>query len=157
MATFKLGDWVQVTPDPDLRSDIWDRKLHSHFCGKIGQINDISEGDQEFDTAINVMVYFDDHRSFGQPGSYSAWFETKHLIKSSKYEYKIAYELKKDFEEYMRIERKTKYLRDKLLKQVFSDPYTEQNKPRPLPENVQREIEEADYGEYYLDYGEYDD
>lgn len=165
MATFKVGDWVEVTPNSDTKSEIWDVNVHTHFCGKIGEVTDISEDDEG--SVYRVQIYFDSHKPFGQPGNYSAWFEDKHIIKSSQYNFRIKYELKKDFEEYMRIERKMKTLRDKYLKEVFTDPYEEERrlarkkeqekKPRPLPDNVRREIEEADWSQYDTSYYYTDD
>lgn len=133
MANFKVGDWVKIVPSPDYRSEIWDEKRHTFFCGKIGQINDIADDDDEYETVISVTVYFDSHKPFGQPGSYSAWFQDKHMIMSSKYDYKISYELRKEFEEYQRVEKRMNHLRDKYLKEIFTDPY--KPKPRPLPKN----------------------
>lgn len=152
MATFKIGDWVEITPTSDSRSELWDINVHTHFCGKIGQIEDITKEDSPI---YNIKVYFDNHRPFGQPGNYTAWFENHHLIKSSEYNHRIKYELKKEFEEYMRIECKMKNLRDKYLKQIFSDPY-ESPKPRPLPTNVKKEIEETDWSDYSDNYYHYD-
>lgn len=153
MAKFNVGDWVEITPTPDRRSEIWDNGIHDHFCGKIGTVDDIAEDDQG--SVYKITAYFDSYKAFGQPGNYTAWFEDRHFIKSSQYNFKIKYQLNKEYEEYMRVEKKLKNLRDKYLKEVFSDEFETQETNPPtkeanynLPKNIQQEIDDMNWGDF---------
>lgn len=119
MAKFKIDDWVQVTPQPDQSSSLWDPRLHNFFCGKTGRITDIDEVEADIQL-YRVVVEFDDTEY--QYGSYAAWFQGDHLIKTSAYEQKRKKYRNEKFDEYLKTEESFKKKRDKFLKQVFSDP-----------------------------------
>jgi hypothetical protein len=118
MAKFARNDWVKVVPTPDTNSDVW-TSSHNKFCDKIGKIIDIND---EYDDMllVRVSVHFEYKQSY-LTGEHSAWFEDKHLVKSSKWESdRISY-LSDKFEEYRKFEASIKKKRDKILKDIFTD------------------------------------
>jgi hypothetical protein len=119
VAKFEKGDWVQIIPSPDTRSDLWTVE-HNKFCGKVGQIIDTNEEDG-YVSLYRVSVHFN-YKQASLYGSYSVWFEDKHVIKSSKWEADRASALNKEYEEYMRTESNIKKRRDDLLRNIFCEP-----------------------------------
>lgn len=126
MAKFELGDWVKVIPTPDTRSDVWTSN-HNKFCDRIGQITDINDLQEDL-LLFRVTVHFD-YKQTSLYGSHSAWFEDKHVVKSSKWEHNRVIALNKEYDEYMRTENNIKKRRDDMLREVFSDPYVDKDEP----------------------------
>lgn len=125
MAKFAKGDWVKITPTPDTRSDVWTH-AHNKYCDKIGKIIDISDGKDDT-LLLRVAVKFN-YKMSSISGEFSAWFEDKHLVKSSKWEDdRVAY-LSEKFEEYRKFEISIKKKRDEMLKEIFTDPSIEKKK-----------------------------
>lgn len=84
---FKIGDWVQITPKPDLRWKDWynSQDIYQEYLDKVGCIEFIADDDErpgEFLYAVKV----DFPNGLGNLGSgqYYEWFRQSHLIKSSK-------------------------------------------------------------------------
>ena len=123
MAKFDKDDWVQVVPTPDTRSDVWTAN-HNKFCGKIGQIIDTNEDDPAM-PLLRVSVHFN-YKQSSLYGLHSAWFEDKHVIKSSKWEADRVTSLNEEYEQYMRTESNIKKRRDELLKNIFCEPEKQQ-------------------------------
>ena len=123
MAKFAKGDWVRVTPTPDTDSDVW-TSSHNKYCDKIGQIIDVNDMYDDM-LLLRVSVHFQYKQSY-LTGEHSAWFEDKHIIKSSKWESDRIEFLSKQFEEYKRSEESIKRRRDKILKDIFTDPAKEE-------------------------------
>lgn len=119
MAKFQKDDWVQICPTPDTRSDVW-TAAHNKFCGKIGQIIETNEFDENM-PLFRVSVHFN-YKQTALYGSHSAWFEDKHVIKSSKWEADRIYSLNQEYEQYMRTESNMKKRRDEILKNIFCEP-----------------------------------
>lgn len=122
MANLKLNDWVKITPTPDTKSDVW-TSSHNKFCDKIGKIIDINDMYDDM-LLVRVSVRFEYKQNY-LTGEHSAWFEDKHLIKSSKWESERIVYLNEKFEEYKNFETSIKKKRDKMLKEIFSDPEKE--------------------------------
>ena len=128
MAKFAIGDWVKITPTPDTQSDVW-TSSHNKYCDKIGKIIDYNEyGDM---LVLRVSVKFK-YKIHSLSGEHSAWFEDKHLVKTSKWENDREVYLSEQFEEYKKFEVNIKKKRDKILKDFFIDPEIE--KKRKLKE-----------------------
>lgn len=136
MAKLKKGDWVKIAPTPDTNSDVW-TSSHNKFCDKFGKIVDIN--DQYSDMLlIRVSVNFEYKQSY-LSGEHSAWFEDKHVIKSSKWESDRVVYLNDKFEEYKRFEASVKRKRDEMLKEVFTD----KEKEKLLREKKLKEAKKA--------------
>ena len=123
MASLKKNDWVKILPSPDTSSDVW-TSAHNKFCDKIGKIIDINDAYDDM-LLVRVSVHFQYKQSY-LTGEHSAWFEDKHLIKTSKWESDRITYLNDKFEEYQRSEESLKRKRDKILKDIFTDPEKEQ-------------------------------
>lgn len=126
MAKFKIGDYVSIIPQPDIRSPVWDSNINDFFCGKIGKIGYIKEDD---DDTILLRVYVDfsdSNNPWKKPGENCAWFEDKHLIPSSEYFYRSKATLNAEYERYMVTEANMKKKRDDILRSIFSEPEREQ-------------------------------
>jgi len=153
MAKFNEGDWVEVTPHPDPRSTVWNDYVHNKFCGHIGYIEEISEtSDGGF--IINVCVFFDEG-VFGEQGNRYAWFEDKHLILSSEWEATRKVSLKREYEEYMRVEKKLKQKRDEILSEIFTPEHIKNKKQEEQKAFLEKEYDtedddEASYGEFNI-------
>ena len=118
MAKFVKGDWVKITPTPDTGSDVW-TSTHNKYCGRIGKIIEINDTYQDI-SLVRVSVHFS-YKLASISGEHSAWFEDKHLIKSSKWEDDRINYLNEKFEEYKKFEISVKNKRDKILKDIFTD------------------------------------
>ena len=125
MAKLTKGDWVKITPTPDTMSDVW-TSSHNKYCDKIGKIIDVNDLHDDV-LLVRVSVHFEYKQSY-LTGEHSAWFEDKHLIKSSKWESDRVVYLNKKFEEYKQFENSIKRKRDKILKDIFTDPEKEKRK-----------------------------
>lgn len=132
MAKFEIDDWVKIIPDPDLKSDFW-TDSHNKFCSKIGQITDIN---REYDDIILLRVVVEFNRQ-----KRTAWFEDKHVIKTSKWESDRIIYLNEKWEEYKKFEKTVKRKRDEILKQVFSDPYEEYREARKAMDEIMQQEE----------------
>lgn len=139
MAKFEKGDWVQIIPTPDTKSDVWTSD-HNKFCDKIGQIIDINDMYDDM-LLLRVSVEFD-YKSTSLSGLYSAWFEDKHLIKSSKWESDRVFYLNKKFEEYKRFETSYKNKRDKILRDIFTDPYEKEREKQKALKEARKAIDQ---------------
>lgn len=145
MAKFEKGDWVRVVPTPDTMSDVWTHS-HNKYCDKIGKIIDVNDMYDDM-LLLRVSVSFN-YKISSLSGEHSAWFEDKHLVKSSKWEDDRVKYLNEKFEEYKKFEISIKNKRDKILKDIFTDPAKEEReKEKKLKEaqkalNEIREIEE---------------
>jgi hypothetical protein len=142
MAKFAIGDWVKITPTPDTKSDVW-TSTHNKYCDKIGKIIDINDKYNDM-LILRVSVTFK-YKLHSISGEYSAWFEDKHLVKTSKWESDRETYLSEKFEEYKKFEKNIKKKRDDMLREIFTD--QEEEKRKKLREakkalNEIREIEE---------------
>jgi len=118
MAKLKINDWVQVLPSPDTKSDVW-TSSHNKFCDKIGKIVDINDQYDDM-LLVRVSVKFEYKQSY-LTGEHSAWFEDKHVIKSSKWEADRIVHQNEKLDEYQLFEASYKRKRDKILKDIFTD------------------------------------
>jgi len=136
MAKFSKGDWVKILPSPDTKSDVW-TSSHNKFCDKIGKIIDLSDNYDDI-LLLRVSVYFD-YKINSLSGEHSAWFEDKHVIRSSKWEADRIDYLNDKFEEYKKFEISVKNKRDKILKDIFTD----EEEKRREEERALREAKKA--------------
>lgn len=125
MAKFAIGDWVKITPTPDTQSDVW-TSSHNKYCDKIGKIIDLNDNYNDM-LILRVAVKFK-YRLHSLSGEHSAWFEDKHLVKTSKWENDREIYLSDKFEEYKKFEASVKKKRDDMLKQIFTDPEKEERR-----------------------------
>lgn len=145
MANLNLNDWVKVIPSPDTSSDVW-TSAHNKFCDKIGKIIDINDMYDDM-LLVRVAVKFDYKQNY-LTGEHSAWFEDKHVVKSSKWESERIVYLNEKFEEYKRFEASVKRKRDNILRDLFVDKDREEKlKQKKLKESKKaideiKEIEE---------------
>lgn len=139
MAKLKLNDWVKIVPTPDTRSDVW-TSSHNKFCDKIGKIIDINDTYDDM-LLIRVSVRFEYKQSY-LTGEHSAWFEDKHLIKSSKWESERITYLNEKFEEYKKFEKSIKKKRDKILKDIFTDQEIKNREEERALKKAQKALDE---------------
>lgn len=127
VAKFKNGDYVKIIPHPDIRSPLWDSNINDYFCGKIGKVGYIKE---EEDGTVLMRVYVDfrdSNNPWKSPGENCAWFEDKHLIMASEYEYRSKAYLNTEYERYMVTEANMKKKRDDILRDIFTQPAVQQD------------------------------
>lgn len=141
MAKFAIGDWVKITPTPDTQSDVW-TSTHNKYCDKIGKIIDINDKYNDM-LILRVSVTFK-YKLHSISGEYSAWFEDKHLVKTSKWENDRETYLSEKFEEYKKFEKNIKKKRDDLLREVFTDPEEEKRKKLREAKKALKEIKEIE-------------
>lgn len=118
MATFSIGDWVKITPQPDLRWNDWS-DTHTLFCGKIGTIREEFQDPTTNEICYDVEVNF----PYGFDGNDAGWyyihFRDDHLIKSTQYDSKIAEhneKAAKDLQDWEKFKRKAT---DDALRELF--------------------------------------
>lgn len=139
MANLKRNDWVKIIPSPDTSSDVW-TSSHNKFCDKIGKIIDINDMYDDM-LLVRVAVKFDYKQSY-LTGEHSAWFEDKHVVKSSKWESERIVYLNEKFEEYKRFEASVKRKRDNILRDVFVDKDKEEKLKQKKLKEAKKAIDE---------------
>lgn len=133
MATFKVGDWVSITPSADLRWTDW-TPTHDCFCGKTGKIKDVYE--LNGDTLCDVIAYFQYGINGSAPGNFYIHFLPDHLIHSDQYDAKLKMhreKAEKDLKEWEELKRRKT---DEALRSVFCPP------PRETPEDTKKALGE---------------
>jgi len=141
MAKFVIGDWVKITPTPDTKSDVW-TSTHNKYCDKIGKIIDINDKYNDM-LILRVSVIFK-YKLHSISGEHSAWFEDKHLVKTSKWENDRKTYLSEKFEEYKKFEKNIKKKRDDMLKEIFIDQEEEKKKKLREAKKALDEIRELE-------------
>lgn len=137
MASFKEGDWVQITGNPDYKWSRWsnNKTYYDNFLNKVGQIKDIEEdfdnpGNFKYKIGVEFEYQINDGYSNLSPGKYYEWFKGDHLIKSSKYEAdrKMAQaKAAADLQEWEKFKKKST---DDALRKVFCpEPATKEEEP----------------------------
>ncbi len=139
MANLKINDWVKITPTPDTSSDVW-TSTHNKYCDKIGKIIDINDMYDDM-LLVRVSVNFKYKQSY-LAGDHSAWFEDKHVIKSSKWEAERIVYMNEKLEEYKSFEESVKKKRDKMLKEIFTDQEAEKRKKEKKLKEAKKAIDE---------------
>lgn len=126
MASFKEGDWVQITGNPDYKWSRWsnNKTYYDNFLNKVGQIKEIEEDyDDSTQFQYKIGVNFDHEIQDGysklSPGKYYEWFKSDHLIISSKYEADRKAAQAKAAAELQEWEKFKKKSTDDALKKVF--------------------------------------
>jgi hypothetical protein len=155
---FKVGDWVQITPTPDLRWNHWrtSEDIYKDFLDKIGSIETIADDDErpgEFLYAVRVN--FPDGLGSLSPGHYYEWFRGEHLVLSSESTAKLRYNMSvagKELQEWEQFKRKST---DEMLKHIFApEPKQETHRDDPNQWDLKTPVE-PNYDEKYDTY--YDD
>ena len=114
MATFKNGDWVQITPTPDERWEYWSKE-HTAMAGMIGEIVEIEiPEDDPTMKFVRVMVYDENNNPLKQE-----WFLEKHVILSTRYDKVLADERDRACEELQKWEKKKREMIDETLRHAF--------------------------------------
>ena len=155
---FKVGDWVQITPTPDLKWNQWrnSQDIYKDFLDKIGCISNISEDeDRPGEFLYAVRVEFVDGLGHLKPGHYYEWFKSDHLIHSSQSLANLRNNMAKAGKELQEWEEFKKKSTHKMLKHVFApEPKVEKKVDDPN----QWEIKKSDnikhddkYDTYYND------
>lgn len=138
MTKFNVNDWVQITPQPDLKWDRWNnnQEYYNNFAGKIGYVSEIEnyeDSEEYFCISVEFPHEISDGYSYLPAGTYSEWFKSDHLIRSSKYEATRKYSQIKaeyDLQEWEKFKKKTT---DDALRSVFAPEAPKQKKvPKPV-------------------------
>jgi len=114
MATFREGNWVQITPNPDNRWEYW-TKEHTALAGMIGKIEEIEIAPDDPSIKFARIVIYD---SSGHAIS-EQWFLERHLILSSQYDKVLDEKFKKACDDLQIWERKKKEILNNSLKRAF--------------------------------------
>jgi hypothetical protein len=128
---FRVGDWVQITPTPDMRWNVWhdSRDIYDNFLDKIGVIEFISDDeDRPGHFLYAVKVNFPDGFGNLDAGSYYEWFRDYHLILSSKGTADLRYNMAIAGKELQEWEQFKKNSTDKMLKHIFAP----ESRPEPI-------------------------
>jgi hypothetical protein len=138
---FEIGDWVKITPTPDLKWSRWYNNLdiYNEFLGKVGFVSEIID---DFDNAGNKLyaVTVDFHAGFmySPPGEYYEYFKSDHLIYSSEYDAQLqrrTFDAGKELQEWENFKRKTT---DDMLRYIFGK---EEKKQEEIPAKNEEEKE----------------
>ena len=119
---FKKGDWVQITPTPDLSWEQWrsSQDIYKDFLDKIGSIeNVVEDDDRPGEHLYAVRVNFPDGLGHMGPGHYYEWFRADHLIRSSESNAKLRdnmYIAGKELQEWEKFKKKST---DDILRKIF--------------------------------------
>ena len=167
---FKLGDWVQITPTPDLRWDQWynSKDIYQEYLDKIGVINFIvDDDDRPGEFLFAVKVKFPDGLGHLGPGEYYEWFKSDHLIRSSQSAANLRYNMiqaSKDLKEWEAFKKKST---DDMLRQIFAPQprVAEQEESKsaknrfddPNQWDIKTNPNDQDYNTYYDDDNYYQD
>jgi hypothetical protein len=121
----KIGDWVEITPQSDLRWNSWatSRDIYDCFRSKIGVIVNICEDyDRDGHYLYSVKVDFPDGLNNLASGEYYEWFRDYHLILSSKSRAALQSNMiqaGKELQEWEAFKKKSTH---EMLKKVFCPP-----------------------------------
>ena len=121
MATFSVGDWVQITPQPDLRWSEWD-DVHDLFCGKVGTIRDEFSDPDTGEIFYNVEANFPYGLDTAPAGWYYIHFKPDHIIHSTQYDSELAEHREKVERELQEWESFKKKSTDDALRGIFTRP-----------------------------------
>lgn len=156
---FKVGDWVQITPTPDLRWNQWynSRDIYQHYLDKIGVIDFISDDEERPGKFLYaVKVKFPDGLENLSAGSYYEWFRTDHLIISSQSLANLRHNMAaagKELQEWEKFKKKTT---DDMLRKIFTpDTVPEIKKDDPNQWDLKKDSDSRQQDDKYDKY--YDD
>jgi hypothetical protein len=157
---FKVGDWVQITPTPDLRWNQWSnsRDIYQEYLDKIGVINFISDDeDRPGEFLYAVKVKFPDGLGHLSAGEYYEWFKSDHLIRSSQSAANLRFNMAQAGKELQEWEAFKKKSTHEMLKKVFG----QKEKPQKIDDPNQWDAKsppkdninyDEKYDSYYDDY-----
>ena len=114
MANFKVGDWVQITPQPDTRWEYWNKE-HTALAGAYGEIADIEEAPDAPGIKFILIVVYDDSDS---PAA-QEWFLERHIIMATRYDKIMNEKFMKACDELQVWEKKKKEILDESLRITF--------------------------------------
>ena len=132
---FNIGDWVKITPTPDLKWDTWNnsRETYDKFAGRIGTIiQTANDPDRKGESLICIEVEFPNGLAKLSPGTYYEWFRPEHLIRSSKYEadlYIHRNQVANDLQEWENFKKKST---NDILKSIFAPEEKSEDQKRDL-------------------------
>lgn len=144
MATFRVGDWVIISPNPPRNIS---RQSWADIGGKKTQILDHDHHDDDYKVKILVD---------GESRPRVLWITSDFLIKTNP-PTKIVFN--EQIEEYNRQIKHQNKLRDDIFKQIFASPKPKESsvektkKPAPRKEQQRQEdFEQESENDYYSDY-----
>lgn len=160
---FKIGDWVQITPTPDTRWNVWrnNKEVYDEFAGKIGTIEGEDEDDErQGESLFKVRVHFEYGIASMGPGSYYEWFRPEHLIRSSKYDADIQKHRAETARQLQEWEAFKKKSTDDALRKVFGKEEPKEEPKRQHARSMEDEEDDVpswnymdtDYSNYFMDY-----
>ena len=114
MANFKVGDWVQITPQPDTRWEYWNKE-HAALAGAYGEITDIEQAPDAPDINFILVVVFDD----SDRAEAQEWFLERHVIMATRYDKVMNEKFRKACDELQAWEKKKKEILDDNLRRAF--------------------------------------
>ena len=138
MKTFKIGDWVEITPQTDNNWDYWKNK-HEMMKGTFGEIERVEPSKDK----QHIFYYVRDLEGR------ATWFLDRHLILTQRQDRRFIDNMRQACEKLQEHERVCK----KLLHEMLDDVFGEEKREEPLlGEEEQEEFfedwEEEDTAEY---------
>lgn len=138
MASFQIGDWVEITPTPDKNWNRWSSD-HDEFCGAIGYIADQNTLTSE----VKVVVDFMEDKWVPGTFKYWLWFLDSHIIPSTQDKAKSRQALRKVGSELQKWEATKKRKTDEALKHFFipktEEPEDSEKIEKTVPEQLELE------------------
>tara|TARA_Y100000296_G_scaffold32947_1_gene38139 strand:- start:241 stop:789 length:549 start_codon:yes stop_codon:yes gene_type:complete len=140
MATFEIGDWVQITPTPDEKWEHW-TKEHTAMTSMIGEI--LEKDTAQYDSSIKfvrIMVYDENNDPLKQE-----WFLERQIILSTRYDKVLADERDRACEELQKWEKKKREMIDENLRHAFGlEPIKKSTKKKKKDTTTALKVDSAD-------------
>lgn len=150
---FKVGDWVQITPTPDLTWNQWrtSQDIYKDFLDRIGSIENISEDDERpGESLYAVRVNFPEGLGHMGPGHYYEWFREEHLVRSSQSQANLRNNMAAAGKELQEWEKFKKKSTDNMLKHIFGQSTKEEpKKDDPNQWDLKTPTDDDKYDSYY--------
>ena len=121
----KIGDWVEITPQAELRWSSWVSSKDTYDCfrSKIGIIENICEDyERDGEYLYSVLVDFPNGLKKLGPGQYYEWFRDYHLVLSSKSRSILQSNMVQAGKELQEWEKFKKNSTNEMLKKIFCPP-----------------------------------
>ncbi len=110
MKRFKIGNWVEVTPQKDQKWEYWNNK-HDMMKGKFAEIERVEKSKD----GKNTFYYLRDL------DGRATWFLDHHMILSHKQDRRFIENMRECCKQLQKHEKLCKRLRDEILEDVFID------------------------------------
>jgi len=140
MAKFVKGDYVQITPQPELSWEHWSEE-NTKLCNRVCQIVELEPGDWVNETYIRVDYQGE-----------LVWFRDNQMIKVKKYDEIYNQNIHDACHRLQKNEKTAKRVRDEILNHIFGEPKKEEK--AKLKEDVRPDDQLFEEDEFFDDWQE---